>query len=62
VLTLRSLHLFLIAVSIIVTAGIGTWGLLNHSQGLGVLFLGLSVLLIVYGAYFAARSRERHLG
>jgi hypothetical protein len=60
-LTLKSFHLFLIALSIVLTAGVGMWGLLNHYQTLGAVSLALSVLLVAYGAYFAAKAQRIHL-
>jgi len=60
-LSLKSFHLFFIAISIVLTAGVGVWGLFNHYQVLGVLSLLLSVLLVVYGAYFAAKAQRVHL-
>jgi hypothetical protein len=60
-LTLKSFHLFFIAISIVLTAGVGMWGLFNDYQALGAFSLLLSVLLIVYGAYFAARAQRIHL-
>jgi hypothetical protein len=60
-LTLKSFHLFFIAISIVLTAGVGVWGLFNHYLALGALSLALSVLLVVYGAYFAAKAQRLHL-
>jgi len=60
-LSLQSFHLFFIAMSIVLTAGVGVWGLFNHYQVLGALSLLLSVLLVVYGAYFAAKAQRVHL-
>jgi hypothetical protein len=60
-LTLKSFHLLLIAISIVLTAGVGMWGLLNQYHVLGVLSLSVGVLLVVYGAYFAAKAQRIHL-
>jgi hypothetical protein len=60
-LTLKSFHVFFIAISIVLTAGVGAWGFFNHYPVLGALSLLLSVLLVVYGAYFAAKPKRIHL-
>jgi membrane protein implicated in regulation of membrane protease activity len=60
-LTLKSFHLLFVAISIVLTAAVGVWGLFNHYQVLGALSLSLSVLLVVYGAYFAAKAQQLHL-
>ena len=60
-LSLRSFHLFFIALSIVLTAGFGMWGLLNHYIVLGVLSLGVGVLLVVYGGHFMGKAEATHL-
>jgi hypothetical protein len=60
-LSLKSFHIFFIAVSIVLTAGLGAWGLLNHSALLGGCSLGLSGLLVIYEAYFASKAERIHL-
>jgi hypothetical protein len=60
-LSLKSFHLFFITVAIILTAGLGAWGVLTDYRGLGSLCLALSVLLILYEAYFAAKAKRMHL-
>ena len=60
-LTLKSFHLFFIAISIVLTAGVGVWGLLNHYQVLGAFSLLLGVVLVAYGPYFAAKAERIHL-
>jgi hypothetical protein len=51
----------LIAAAIVLTAGTGTWGLLNHHQWTGWLMLVASILLVVYGAYAAGKAQELRL-
>ena len=60
-LSLKSFHLIVLAIAIIVTAGFGMWGLLNHYKLLGAISLAAGVLLIVYGGYFAANSERIRL-
>ena len=60
-LSLRWVHVFVIAVSIMLVAGCGVWGLLNHHVLLGCIALGAGVLLIAYGAYFASKGEQVRL-
>lgn len=60
-MSLRSFHLFFIAISIVLAAGVGMWGLLNHYALLGALSLGFGVLLVVYGGYFVGKAEASHL-
>ena len=60
-LSLKSFHLVILAFAIIVTAGLGMWGLLNSYRLLGAISLGAGVLLVVYGGYFAANSERIRL-
>jgi hypothetical protein len=57
-LDLKSFHLFFIAAAIIVMSGFGVWGLLNDYKLLGIISLAIGMLLIPYGAYFAARIQR----
>jgi hypothetical protein len=54
-LSLRSVHLFLISISIVLATGFGVWGLFNHYLLLGALSLGAAVLLVAYGGYFVGK-------
>ena len=60
-LSLKSFHIFFIALSIILTAGVGAWGVLNDHRALGSLSLAASGLLVLYEAYFASRADRMHL-
>jgi hypothetical protein len=60
-MSLRSFHVFFIAVSIVLAAGFGTWGLLNHYIVPGALSLGVAALLVVYGGYFVGKAEALHL-
>jgi len=57
-LDLKSFHMVLIAAAIILMSGLGVWGLLNDHTLLGTISLAIGVLLIPYGAYFAARFQR----
>ena len=56
-LSLRSFHVVLIWLSIVLASGTGTWGLLNHQILLGVLSLGVAILLVAYLGFFASEAK-----
>jgi hypothetical protein len=60
-LSLRSFHLLLISLSIVLASGTGVWGLFNRQIVLGALSLGFAVLLVVYGSYFVWKAENVHL-
>jgi len=57
-LNLKSFHVLFIALAIVLMSGFGVWGLLNDYKLLGVISLAIGVLLVIYGAYFAARTQR----
>jgi len=57
-LDLKSFHIVLIAAAIMLMSGLGVWGLLNDYKLLGIISLAIGILLIPYGAYFAARFQR----
>jgi membrane protein implicated in regulation of membrane protease activity len=57
-LDLKSFHMFFIWLAIVVTAGVGVWGLLNGYPVLGVISLVAGVALILYSAMFARRAQR----
>jgi steroid 5-alpha reductase family enzyme len=64
-LSLRSFHLFFIAVSVLLAAWVGVWGvqswLATRSGGdltLGLLFVALGLVLLVYGLRARRKLRE----
>jgi hypothetical protein len=61
VLSLKSIHLGFIAIAIVLTAGFGVWGLLNHYPIEGSISLIVGALLVIYDAYFAGAARRMHL-
>jgi hypothetical protein len=60
-LSLKSFHLVLISLSIVLASGTGVWGLFNHDIVLGAVSLGLALLLVVYGSYFVWKAENVHL-
>ena len=57
-LDLKSFHIVLVAAAIMLMSGLGVWGLLNDYKLLGIISLAIGILLIPYGAYFAARFQR----
>jgi hypothetical protein len=57
-LDLKSFHMFFIWLAIVVTAGVGVWGLLNGYPVLGVISLVAGVALILYSAMFARHAQR----
>jgi hypothetical protein len=57
-LSLRSFHLVLIALSIALASGTGVWGLFNHEVVLGAMSLGVAIVLIAYGRYFVSQEKN----
>ena len=60
-LSLRSFHIVFVALSIVLAAGLGVWGLFNSYPILGTLSLGAGVLLVVYWGYFAGKTERIRL-
>jgi hypothetical protein len=60
-LSLRSFHMVLISLSIVLAAGTGVWALRNSETLLGVLSLAVALLLIFYGTYFLGKADRMHL-
>jgi len=59
-LSLKSFHLFFLAIAIVFTAGFGMWGVLNNYHVLGGICLAAGILLVIYGGYFAAKMQRIH--
>jgi len=57
-LDLKSFHIVLVAAAIMLMSGLGVWGLLNDYELLGIISLAIGILLVPYGAYFAARFQR----
>jgi hypothetical protein len=64
-LSLRSFHLFFIAVSIVLSAWVGAWGIASWREDGGAsglalagLFLGLGAVLLVYMVRVRRKFRE----
>lgn len=57
-LSLKSFHLVLIALSIVLASGTGVWWLLNNHILLGMMSLALAILLVAYGGYFVSQEKN----
>lgn len=57
-MTLKWFHIVFIALSTLMSAAIGVWGLVNHFPALGVASLAGSAVLCVYGTYFLQKARR----
>ena len=64
-MSLRAFHIFFISLSILLSIGVGSWGISNYlgdgstgSLALGVLFCVTALALIVYGRGFLRKMKE----
>jgi hypothetical protein len=57
-MALKWFHIVFIALSTLMSIGIGVWGLAHNFIVLGVLSLAASAVLCVYGPYFVRKARQ----
>ena len=57
-MTLKWFHIVFITLSMLLSVGVGVWGLFNNFPALGVLSLAGSAALCVYGPYFLRKARQ----
>jgi hypothetical protein len=57
-MTLKWFHVAFITLSMLLTVGVGVWGLFNNFVALGVISLAASAALCVYGPYFLRKARQ----
>lgn len=64
-MSLKAFHIFFIALSILLSVGLGAWGvqsyLVEGSRGglaLGIVFFLTGAVLVVYGVKFLEKMRE----
>jgi hypothetical protein len=60
-LTLKSVHIVLIGISIVLTAWAGAWGLHESHPIFGAVSLTAGLLLVLYLGYFGYVARRTHL-
>ena len=57
-MTLKWFHIVFIALSMLLSIGVGVWGLANNFVALGLASLAGSAALCVYGPYFLKKVRS----
>jgi ABC-type multidrug transport system fused ATPase/permease subunit len=57
-MSLKWFHIVFISLSVLLSLWFGVWGLFNQHIALGVLSLGASVGLVLYGNYFMSKLRK----
>lgn len=57
-LSLRSFHLFFVALSVVLCAAVGVWSLTHAHSWMGIVLLLVGALLVVYFGYVATRMRR----
>jgi len=57
-MSLKWFHIVFITLSVLLSLWFGVWGLFNRQITLGIVSLGASVGLVVYGNHFMAKIRK----
>ena len=57
-MSLKWFHIVFISLSVLLSLWFGIWGLFNEQVVLGIVSLGASVGLVLYGNYFRAKARK----
>jgi hypothetical protein len=57
-MSLKWFHIVFISLSVLLSVWFGIWGLFNHQIVLGIVSLGASVGLVIYGNYFLGKLRK----
>ena len=58
-MSLRAFHILFIVLSILLAAGCAAWGFANGlTPVFGIVCMGISLALLVYGVYFFKKSRK----
>jgi hypothetical protein len=57
-MTLKWFHIVFITLSMLLSIGVGVWGLVNNFVALGIVSLAGSAALCVYGPYFLKKVRS----
>ena len=64
-MSLKAFHIFFISLSIVLSIGVGSWGVSNYlaeggagSLALGIVFCITGLALVIYGRGFLRKMRE----
>ena len=57
-MSLKWFHIVFISLSVLLSLWFGIWGLFNQQVLLGIVSLGASVGLVLYGNYFLGKVRK----
>ena len=57
-MSLKWFHVVFIALSVALSLWFGIWGLFNRQVALGIVSLGVSAGLVLYGNYFLGKARK----
>ena len=57
-MSLKWFHIVFISLSVLLSLWFGVWGLFNQQIVLGIVSLGASVGLVLYGNYFLGKLRR----
>ena len=60
-LSLRSFHIVLILLSVVLASGTGMWALRHQKDLLGVISFAAALFLLMYGGYFVRKTATDHL-
>ncbi len=60
-MNLTSFHIVLVAVAIVLLAGVGVWGLMNAHVVLGTISIVVGIVVLLYGASFIGRSERNRI-
>jgi hypothetical protein len=57
-MSLKWFHIVFITLSVVLSVWFGVWALFNEQIALGLVSLGASIALVLYGNYFFAKVRN----
>jgi hypothetical protein len=57
-MSLKWFHIVFITLSVLLSLWFGVWGLFNEQIALGIVSLGASLGLVLYGNYFLGKVRK----
>lgn len=60
-MSLRFFHIVFIALAAVLAAGVGVWSLEHGGMVLGIVCLAAALALVVYGVWYARKTRGQSL-